>query len=78
MAQKTNSGKKVQSPAGRVRGSSDSPAVRTGTSAPVVLTHEQIARRARAIWEAKGRPAGQDEKIWHEAEAQLKAALGLR
>jgi len=78
MARSTNSGKNVRSATGKVRGSSEPLAVRTGTSAPVVLTHEQIARRARAIWEAKGRPTGQDERIWHEAEAQLKAERGLR
>ena len=36
-------------------------------------THEQIATRARALWEAKGRPSGQDVQNWTEAEAQLRA-----
>jgi hypothetical protein len=38
-----------------------------------VVSHEDIARRAQAIWEKKGRPADQDEANWHEAEAQLLA-----
>ncbi len=42
----------------------------------VSLTHDQIADRARAIWEQRGRPQGEDEKIWHEAEDQLKRETG--
>ena len=45
------------------------------SSAP---THEQIAVRARFIWQAKGCKPGQDEKNWLEAEAQLKREQGLR
>jgi len=37
-----------------------------------VPTHDEISVRARALWESKGRPAGQDKEIWLEAEAQLK------
>ncbi len=48
----------------------------TGESS-VSLTHDQIADRARAIWEQRGRPQGQDEKIWHEAEDQLKREIGM-
>ena len=43
----------------------------------VTLTHDQIADRARAIWEQRGRPQGEDEKIWHEAEDQLKREIGM-
>ncbi len=43
----------------------------------VRLTHEQIAKRAEAIWIQKGRKPGQDEQNWREAEAQLKAELGI-
>ena len=39
-------------------------------------THAQIAQRAREIWERKGRPQGQDEKNWHEAEEELKREMG--
>lgn len=41
------------------------------------LTHQQIADRAKAIWQKKGCPVGQDEKNWSEAEAQLKRELGI-
>ncbi|MBN2130785.1 MAG: DUF2934 domain-containing protein [Sedimentisphaerales bacterium] len=41
-------------------------------------THEQIAERARAIWQQRGCPSGEDEKIWYEAEAQLKGKLGSK
>ncbi len=33
---------------------------------------EQISTRAYEIWLSKGRPIGQDERNWLEAEAQLK------
>lgn len=39
------------------------------------LSHEQIARRARAIWEKKGHPVGQDEQNWYQAEAELRTEL---
>lgn len=34
-------------------------------------THEQIARRAYEIWQAKGRPSGQDVQNWNEALQEL-------
>ncbi len=40
------------------------------------ITQEMIARRAFEIWEQKGRPEGQSEQHWHEAEAQLRAGMG--
>ena len=43
----------------------------------VALTHEQIAERAKALWQQHGCPAGEDEKNWYEAEAQLKHELGI-
>jgi hypothetical protein len=43
----------------------------------VTLTHDQIADRARAIWEQRGCPQGEDERIWHEAEDQLKREIGM-
>jgi hypothetical protein len=45
------------------------------TKSIVLLTHEMIAQRAREIWERKGRPCGQDEQNWLEAEALLHAEL---
>lgn len=41
------------------------------------LTYEQIAQRAEAIWLQKGCQPGQDEQNWREAEAQLKAEMGI-
>jgi hypothetical protein len=38
----------------------------------VVLTHDQIARKAYDIWLAKGRPTGQDQTNWHEAIQALQ------
>ena len=39
--------------------------------------HEQIAARAKAIWEQRGRLPGQDLANWYEAEAHLKAEMGM-
>ena len=36
--------------------------------------HEQIAARAREIWESRGRPQGEDLDIWVAAEADLLRA----
>jgi hypothetical protein len=55
-----------------------SPAVNVAkTKTCACLTHQQIEERAREIWRQKGCPVGQDEKNWHEAEAQLKMELGI-
>ena len=43
----------------------------------VVLTHDLIAERARTIWLERGRSVNRDEENWREAEAQLKAEMGL-
>jgi hypothetical protein len=37
-------------------------------------THEEIARRAYALFEKSGRVPGRDMQNWLEAESQLKAA----
>jgi hypothetical protein len=34
-------------------------------------SHDDIAARARALWESRGQPSGQDDAIWLEAETQL-------
>jgi len=57
-------------PASRSQGAGVATAPRPATAGP---THEQIARRAREIWLAKGCPVGQDTQNWLEAEAQLRA-----
>ena len=43
----------------------------------VVLTHDLIAERARTIWLERGRSVNRDEENWREAEAQLKAEMGI-
>lgn len=35
--------------------------------------HEEIQRRAYALWEADNRPAGQDQAYWFKAVAELAA-----
>jgi hypothetical protein len=37
-------------------------------------THDEIARRAYAIFEQEGRPEGRELEHWLRAEAQLNAA----
>lgn len=44
-------------------------AIKTATTIPP--THDDIARRARELWEGYERPQGRDEQIWLEAERQL-------
>jgi len=39
---------------------------------PNPLTHDDIARHARQLWQDRGRPEGQDQELWLEAERQLK------
>ena len=34
-------------------------------------SHQEIAERARALWNGYGCPSGRDEQIWLEAERQL-------
>jgi len=41
------------------------------------VSHEDIARRAKEIWQAKGCPPGCDQQNWCEAEAQLKKERGI-
>jgi len=64
----TNAGNPPSAPRG------DDAASRPGTAAlRPVPTHEQIAQCARAIWQSKGCPVGQDEQNWREAETQLRS-----
>ena len=53
----------------------------TDTPAPAVvsltrLSSDTVAARAADIWHRKGRPHGQDEQNWLEAEAELRAESG--
>jgi len=41
----------------------------------LTLAHDQIANRAREIWERRGRPHGQDNQIWHDAEDELRRQM---
>jgi hypothetical protein len=52
--------------------------VRAGAEAPATaenddLAYEVVSRRAYELWVARGRPEGQSQAIWHEAEEQLCA-----
>lgn len=49
------------------------PAAPAASKAVPAPTHEAIAARARAIWESRGRPQGQDLDIWVEAERGLRS-----
>ena len=35
-------------------------------------THDDVARRAKALWERYGKPVGRDEEIWLEAEREAR------
>lgn len=37
-----------------------------------MITHEDISKRAREIWEREGRPEGRDMEHWLQAEAELR------
>jgi hypothetical protein len=42
------------------------------------ILHEEIARRAKQLWQERGEPSGSDESIWLEAESQLQAEAESR
>ena len=42
------------------------------------VLHEEIARRAKRLWEERGQPGGMDDAIWLEAESQLQAEAESR
>jgi hypothetical protein len=44
---------------------------------PTAPTHEQIAERAKMIWQQRGCIPGEDEQNWYEAETQLKAEMHI-
>ena len=47
----------------------------TGLAQAPVPTYEQIAERAKKIWQSRGCTSGFDEQNWHDAERQLKTEL---
>jgi hypothetical protein len=42
----------------------------------MMITHEDIAKRAREIWEKEGRPEGRDMEHWLQAETDLHRQQG--
>lgn len=38
-------------------------------------SHDEIAQRARELWEQQGCPVDRDQEIWLEAERQLLATM---
>jgi len=49
-----------------------SPLSRPATHNLSGVSQERIARRAYEIWERNGRPEGQAERHWFEAEAEIR------
>jgi len=41
----------------------------------IVVTHEQIAQRARKIWEREGKVGGRDQEHWFRAIAELTSGV---
>ncbi|WIJ23476.1 DUF2934 domain-containing protein [Devosia sp. RR2S18] len=39
------------------------------------MMEDQIKRRAYELWEADGRPAGQDQSYWFKAVAEMATAV---
>ena len=39
----------------------------------VLNMHEEIQKRAYALWEADGRPEGQDQAYWFKAASEIAA-----
>ncbi len=77
-AKRGRGGKKAEEPArGEVAVAEREERPAMGEASTMTLTHDQIANRARAIWERRGRPQGQDDKIWHAAEDELKQEMGI-
>lgn len=40
-----------------------------------LITKDQIAERAFAIWEHEGKPHGRDQEHWERAEAELRDVM---
>jgi hypothetical protein len=38
----------------------------------MIITHEEIAKRAREIWQKEGCPQGRDQEHWLQAESELR------
>jgi len=78
MHREPSGGEEILSPQGVSQARSGRGGGSGGTAtATLSITHEQIAERARQIWEQHGRPQGEDERNWREAERQLKREFGV-
>jgi len=51
---------------------------RVDSSSRGEVSHDQIAQRADALWHERGRPQGEDEAIWLEAESTLRGELSAK
>lgn len=54
------------------------PTAATGETNRGQVTEDQIRGRAEKLWRDRQQPSGQDDAIWLEAEAQLKAEAEAR
>jgi hypothetical protein len=45
------------------------------TTRATTPTHEEIAARARTIWEQAGQPDGRDTEFWLQAERELNDTI---
>lgn len=43
-------------------------------AAPAGPSFDEIKDRAYAMWEAAGKPEGDDQRFWYEAELELRRA----
>ena len=41
-------------------------------------TEEQVRIRAHELWEQAGKPQGQENEFWHQAERELRETEALR
>jgi len=67
----------AQSPAEAKEDLKQSNATAKPSGQAVTLNYDQVSERARAIWLKSGCVPGRDDANWREAEAQLKAELGI-
>lgn len=42
------------------------------------VSQDNIARRARELWEIAGRPEGRDDEFWFKAEQQVRGESETR
>lgn len=72
-ARRTNPGPVKGATKGKNSRTPDRPQARP--EATITISQDEIAERAYLLWLAKGRPQGQDETNWLEAEAELVGSL---